>query len=87
MTTDPGFIDVYELRRRVSFDEFNLAAEAYFRRIQNWDYLLAKPFGAVSEAPELLICLAQVLMGLRLALGMTIVDFGAGSCWGPKLLP
>jgi SAM-dependent methyltransferase len=86
MTKDPGFIDVRELRRRVSVDEFNLAAEAYCRRIQNWDYLLAKPFGAVTETPELLICLAQVVMGLRLAPGMTIVDFGAGSCWASRCL-
>jgi SAM-dependent methyltransferase len=86
MKKDPGFIDVNEMRRRVSVDEFNLAAEAYCGRIQNWDYHLAKPFGSVSEAPELLICLAQVLMGLRLAPEMTIVDFGAGSCWASRCL-
>jgi SAM-dependent methyltransferase len=86
MTKDPALIDVHELRRRVSVDEFNLAAEAYFGRIQNWDYHLAKPFASVSEAPELLICLAQVVMGLRLAPEMTIVDFGAGSCWASRYL-
>lgn len=86
MTKDPEFIDVHELRRRVSVDEFNLAAEAYCGRIQNWDYHLAKPFGSVTEAPELLICLSQVLMGLRLAPEMIIVDFGAGSCWASRCL-
>ncbi|HKR61297.1 MAG TPA: class I SAM-dependent methyltransferase, partial [Pyrinomonadaceae bacterium] len=53
----------------------------FFAERVNWDSLHAKPFADINEAPELLICFAQVVRGLNLLPDMTILDFGAGSCW------
>jgi SAM-dependent methyltransferase len=80
------FIDVRRLIRELSVEELCQTAEEFFARLNNWDYLHAKPFAAVNETPELLVCFAQVVQGLSLLPGMTILDFGAGSCWTSRFL-
>lgn len=70
------FIDVRQRMATFSVEELCATADEYFRRLENWDYLLAKPLAQVSEAPELLQCFAHVVQGLQLAPGMTVVDFG-----------
>src|SRR5205823_2678636 len=57
-----------------------------FQGLTNLDYHLAKPFAAVDEAPALLISFMQVLLGLKLAPEMVVLDFGAGSCWSSRYL-
>lgn len=83
---DPNFIDVRQRMREWSVEELNETAEEFFARIDNWDYLHAKPFAAVNETPELLINFAQIVRGLKLLPDMTILDFGAGSCWTSRFL-
>lgn len=83
---DPGFIDVRQLIDELSVEELCQTAEEFFARLPNWDYLHAKPFAAIGETPELLVCLAQVVQGLNLLPDMTILDFGAGSCWTSRFL-
>jgi len=83
---NPDFIDVRQLIRELSVEELCQTAEEFFARLNNWDYLHAKPFAAINETPELLICLAQVVQGLKLLPDMTILDFGAGSCWTSRFL-
>jgi glycosyltransferase involved in cell wall biosynthesis/SAM-dependent methyltransferase len=83
---DPNFIDVRERMREWSVEELCETAEEFFARIDNWDYFHAKPFATVNETPELLINFAQVVRGLKLLPDMTIVDFGAGSCWTSRFL-
>lgn len=80
------FIDVRQLIRELSVEELCQTAEDFFARLNNWDYLHAKPFAAINETPELLVCFAQVVQGLNLLPGMTILDFGAGSCWTSRFL-
>ena len=83
---DPNFIDVRTLLKELTVEELCETAENYFARINDPEYQLAKPFGSITECPELLLCLAQVLHGLRPAPGMTVLDFGAGTCWTSRFL-
>ena len=78
---EPALIDVRELISQVSVEDLCRTAEEFFARLNDWNYLHAKPFAAINETPELLFCFAQVLQGLKLLPDMTILDFGAGSCW------
>ena len=71
-------IDVNEFKKSMSVESLNQTAEGYFASIQNWDALLAKPLSQVEDAPVLLTNFAQVLNGLQLAPGMSVLDFGAG---------
>jgi len=79
-------IDVRQRIATYSVEELNATADAYFSRLDNWDYLLAKPLAQIGEAPELLQCFAHVVEGLNLAPDMTVLDFGAGACWTSRFL-
>jgi glycosyltransferase involved in cell wall biosynthesis/SAM-dependent methyltransferase len=80
------FIDVRQRMRELSVEELCETAETFFARLDNWDYLHAKPFASVNETPELLVNFAHVVQGLNLLPDMTIMDFGAGSCWTSRFL-
>jgi SAM-dependent methyltransferase len=84
--TEPDFIDVRQRMEEWSVEELCETAEEFFARVENWDYLHSKPFAAVTETPELLINFAQVVRGLKLLPDMSILDFGAGSCWTSRFL-
>jgi SAM-dependent methyltransferase len=83
---EPDFIDVRRRMKEWTVEELCETAEEFFARVENWDYLHAKPFAAVNETPELLINIAHVVRGLKLLPDMTILDFGAGSCWTSRFL-
>jgi SAM-dependent methyltransferase len=79
-------IDVGEFKKSMTVEALNETAEHYFASVKNWDYLLAKPLGGIEDAPALLNNFAHVLNGLQLVPGMTVLDFGAGSCWASRWL-
>jgi 2-polyprenyl-3-methyl-5-hydroxy-6-metoxy-1,4-benzoquinol methylase len=79
-------VDVRDVLRRHSVEDLCRSAEEYFARLANYDYHLAKPLGSIDECPEILICFAQMVAGLRLVPGLRVLDFGAGSCWGTRWL-
>jgi len=79
-------IDVRELIRTCSIDDLNRTAENYFSSLKNYDFHLAKPFGNIGDAPAILINFATVLQGMRLAPGLRVLDFGAGSGWTSRFL-
>lgn len=83
---DPQRIDVRELIARSSLEELNRKAEEYFSTLPNWDYHLAKPFSRSGDTPGLLINFATMIQGLRLAPGLRVLDFGAGSGWTSRWL-
>lgn len=83
---DPNFIDVRQRMKEWTVEELSETAEEFFARVENWDYLHAKPLAAVDETSELLMNFAQVVRGLKLLPDMTILDFGAGSCWTSRFL-
>ncbi|NEQ22978.1 MAG: hypothetical protein F6K28_28255, partial [Microcoleus sp. SIO2G3] len=80
-TSFSDLIDVKSLIQQLSVEELCQTAEDYFAKLKNWDYHLAKPFSSADDAPELLTCFSQVLQGLQILPGMTVLDFGSGSCW------
>jgi SAM-dependent methyltransferase len=62
------------------------AAENYFRSTKDTVPLMKKPFHDTVEGPYLLCKTGLLLSGLRLGKGMTVLDFGAGSCWLSRFL-
>ena len=79
-------INVAEFKKTLSVEELCQTAEQYFASRDNWDYWLAKPLGNVEDTPDLLNNFSHVLNGLQLIPGMTVLDFGAGSCWATRWL-
>jgi SAM-dependent methyltransferase len=67
-------------------DEYNRAAEVYFASLKDWTHHLAKPFSQIEETPTLLAGVAVLLQALRLAPGMHVLEFGAGSGWLSRFL-
>jgi ubiquinone/menaquinone biosynthesis C-methylase UbiE len=86
MTVKEDEIDVRSLLTELSVEELNQYAEEYFSRLTDWEYHLAKPFGALDEVPQLLINFAVVLQGLGVCPGMTVMELGAGTCWASRFL-
>ncbi len=72
-----------ELLRRT--EEFNQAAERYWQTLRADDagrrHALNKPLSTVQDTPNLFYRLGLVLDALDLGVGLTVLDFGAGSCW------
>lgn len=85
-TPPEPMIDVRELIAHASIDELNEKAEAYFSHLTDWDFYLAKPFGTVGDAPQLLINFATMIQGLNLGQGQRLLDFGAGTGWTSRFL-
>jgi SAM-dependent methyltransferase len=69
-----------------SLEEHCRLAEEYFSGLSDWTHHLSKPFGSFDETPQLLINFAVVLQGLQLCPGMTVLEFGAGTCWAARVL-
>lgn len=83
---DSDYVDVRKRIDECSVEELCETADAYFARLENTDYLLAKPLAQVDEAPELLQCFAHVVQALELVPDMTVLDFGAGACWTSRFM-
>jgi SAM-dependent methyltransferase len=66
-------------------EAFNRAADVYWKDVLSEPsarrHVLNKPFGGVTTAPGMLYRLGLLLSELRLGLGHTVLDFGAGSGW------
>ncbi len=66
-------------------DEFNRNAERHWQSIASEPdarlHVLNKPLSTVRDTPGILYRLGLVLHELDLGVGMTVVDFGSGSCW------
>jgi len=81
------FVDARELNTTFSVEELAGTAEDYYRTTLEFsDRYLAKPFADPQDAPDLLGSFAQLVAGLRLAPGLTVLDFGAGACWTTRCL-
>ena len=76
--------DAADLARRT--DEFNAAAEDYFTRSEDRDFLLGKPFTDRLRFARRLFDLGVLFHWLRLTPGEVVLEIGAGSCWLSHLL-
>ena len=79
-------IDAKDVMRRYTVEQLNETADAYFRRVSDPTPLMSKPFTFLHEAPEALQNLGLLLSGLHLGKTMTVLDFGAGTCWLSRFL-
>ncbi len=86
MPRDEALIDVQTLLAAKSVEEHCRLAEEYFSHLDDWTHHLSKPFGSFAETPQLLSNFAVVLQGLQLCPGMTVLEFGAGTCWASRIL-
>ncbi|MCU1264982.1 MAG: hypothetical protein JWM21_1300 [Acidobacteria bacterium] len=86
MPRDEALIDVQSLLSAKSVEDHCRVAEEYFAHLNDWTHHLSKPFGSFDETPQLLINFAVVLQGLQLCPGMTVLEFGAGTCWAARML-
>jgi SAM-dependent methyltransferase len=85
-SSDEPAIEVTDLIAQSSIEELNRTAEEYFASLTSWDHQLTKPFSQAHEAPSLLLDMAILLQGLKLAPGSTVLDFGAGTGWLSRFL-
>lgn len=86
MSRDEELIDVHSLMAARSVEEHCQLAEKYFAQLSDWTHHLSKPFGSFDETPQLLVNFAVVLQGLQQCPGMTVLEFGAGTCWAARVL-
>ena len=78
-------INVADIIAKYSISELIESANQYFHHVDR-AALKRKPFNCTSEFSEVLITFAHAVKGLKLPIGSTILDFGAGSCWSSKYL-
>jgi SAM-dependent methyltransferase len=80
-------VDIRELLGKYTVEELAETADEYYRQnLEGVDYYFAKPSGSIDEAPDLMICFAQVLSVVRPLPGMRVLDFGAGTGWTSRIL-
>ena len=81
-----SLIDPRDVISRYSIDELTQTADEYYKTVPNPDVALAKPFHSVDDTPEMLQNLGALFAGLHLGTAMTVLDFGAGTCWLSRLV-
>ena len=79
-------IDPKKLIEELSIDDFNRYSDEYYKKLPAAEIQMGKPFSMPNHAPQLLVRLGLILEGLRLAPGMKVLDFGAGTCWISKAI-
>ncbi|MBO0882202.1 MAG: methyltransferase domain-containing protein [Mycobacterium sp.] len=84
--TDPNHVDPADLIDTLSVEDLAKTADDYFRNLENPESLLAKPLHNADEAPDLLITFGHVLRALKPTPHLTVLDFGAGTCWTSRWL-
>jgi SAM-dependent methyltransferase len=79
------FIDVRELMKKFSIAELNESAEVYWQHAEANPRIRAKPFN-LGDLEHTLPQIGFLVQGLRMLPGMTVLDFGAGSCFASRML-
>lgn len=81
-----SMIDPNKLAQEMTVEHLRMNADNYFKSLADPTPWMIKPFSSVFEAPALLQNIGLLLSGLRLGKTMTVLDFGAGSCWLSRML-
>ena len=71
---------------RHSVEELIETADEYYRGIADATALMSRPFAYLHEAPVMLQNMGALLAGLQLGKTMTVLEFGAGTCWLSRCL-
>jgi ubiquinone/menaquinone biosynthesis C-methylase UbiE len=88
-SSPPGpheLIDAGALAAATTVEGLAAKADELVRSMEDTTALLAKPCSSLREAPDVLACFGMLLGGLAPLPGMTVLDFGAGSCWTTHFL-
>lgn len=83
---ESNMIDPKRLAEETSIEHLSWTANNYFKSLSDPTPWMIKPFSSLLEAPELLQNVGLLLSGLHLGKTMTVLDFGAGSCWLSRIL-
>lgn len=86
MVSVSGQINPNDLINGHSIEEHVAFADAYFEGRFGHNYLYQKPFYHPQDCAPGVTNLGQLLAGLRLQVGMHVLDFAAGSCWLSRIL-
>ncbi len=78
-------VDVKELVRKYTVEELNSAAEEYWVGMRNSQDVRSKPY-LLGGIQHLLVEIAHLVGGLELYPGLTVLDFGAGTCYASRIL-
>jgi SAM-dependent methyltransferase len=79
-------IDPKQLAQEIGIEELCATANDYFKSLADPTPWMIKPFSSLVEAPELLQNIGFLFAGLHLGKTMTVLEFGAGSCWVSRML-
>ncbi len=71
---------------RHSVEELIETADEYYRGIADPTALMRRPFAYLHETPAMLQNMGALLAGLQLGKTMTVLEFGAGTCWLSRCL-
>ncbi|MEM1248552.1 MAG: class I SAM-dependent methyltransferase [Acidobacteriota bacterium] len=74
-------IEPKDLIERLGVEGLCETADRYYADVDLDDEQHFKPFGSISDTPMTLKYLGEVLAGLELGVGMSVLDFGAGTGW------
>ena len=85
-STDRGFVDPNELMDKFSLEELNYYANEYYKLLPTPELQMGKPFSTTKEVAVHLFRLGLLFDCLQLSPSMSVLDFGAGTCWLSKLL-
>jgi ubiquinone/menaquinone biosynthesis C-methylase UbiE len=83
---EPGTLPFSEEELRTRTEEFNKAAEDFYRLDRNKLFVTDKPYTERLFFAQRLFDLGVIVHWLRLSPGETVLDFGAGTCWISHIL-
>jgi ubiquinone/menaquinone biosynthesis C-methylase UbiE len=75
-----------DLIGKYSIEELCKTADDYYKSIIDPTPQMGKPFTSIVETPEMLMNMGLLLAGMHLGKTMTVLDFGAGTCWFSRFL-
>ncbi len=74
-------IDPRQIIKDLTVEELCTTADLRYKAIEDPCYLIGRPFSDPVAAPSYLFRLGLLFNGLYLGKTMSVLDFGAGSCW------
>ncbi len=81
-----ALIKPQDLIEEFGVDGLCATADSYFEEFDLTFEQMRKPFSSLADSPRLLRSLGTLLQGLEARRGMTVLDFGAGTCWLSRYL-
>lgn len=81
-----AIIDPKKLIEELGVEGLNHYSDEYYKRMDDSDIHIGKPYSYVQFAAQYLVSLGLILENFRVRPGIDVLDFGAGTCWISKIL-